>query len=190
MEYTGSPIISAIVYWLAMGLVLKLIVSRRFPYFNIQFRRVWIETIALLIVDAAAFYIYIRESRFSAGSIKINNDILINIIAFALLDGIFEQMVWMNIYELFGHKFRIAGLLFSIISVVLMYNFFWSKFLPIPGNNMQLFILLQVLLYILPFAIYVKTKDLTIWTIQHILYNIMVVLVGSFGFSAFLHIIK
>ena len=190
MEYTGAPIVSAALYWLIFGLILKMIVSKRFPYFNIQFNKIWIETIALLIVDAVAFYIYIRESAISFGSIKINQDILINLIIFAVLDGIFEQIVWINIYELFGNKFKVVGLLFSVGFVTLMYLLFWSKFIPMPGNNIQLFILLQILLYALPFAIYIKTRDLTIWTIQHILYNIIIVLIGNFGFSVFLHIGK
>ncbi|SKA95655.1 hypothetical protein SAMN05443428_1197 [Caloramator quimbayensis] len=188
MDVTGIPFISSVIYWLFCGIILRLIMGQRLPYFRPQFKRVWIETLILFLATAISAYFYIRGSGIREININLSKDAILNIFAFSLLNGCFEQLVWMNIYELAGAVYKSVGVIFSFIFVGLIHAFFWTRFMPSPGFDNYIFIASQAVIFVIPFIMYIKTKDITIWSIQHIIYNLFAVLFANFTVSAFMHI--
>jgi len=129
-------------------------------------------------------HIYIKE----VNPVHINtSDMIINLFAFALINGTFEHLVWVNIYDLAGKRKKYLGVIATTVYVGLIHILYWSKFIPAPDvGNTPIFMVNQFLLLFIPLRIYAKTKDLTLWSIQHVIYNILAVAIGGFGISMFL----
>ena len=188
MDVTKMPIAAAITAWIICGIVLRRIITRSNPYFHPKTRNALIETIILTAGFILAAYVLFRGIDFNPGEITINKDIIINIILFAILNGVFEQLILINIYDLAGCDYQIFGLLFSVIYVFLVNCIFYSKFLPVTLEKDYIFYISQAIVMIVPLIIYSKTKDITIWTILKIIYNILIVLFYGFGYNMFLYI--
>lgn len=185
MDITKVPLISALIYWGICGVILRLSFEKKLPFFNPQFKKVKKEVVFLSLATALCAYLFIS----SAATIKIPaRDLILNAFIFALLNGSFEHLVWINIFELAGAKIKLNGYLAAFIYVALIHAVFWGSFMPLPKVNTIIFIISQILIFVIPFIIYNKTKDITIWSIQHILYNLLAVFFLGFGISAFLHI--
>ena len=184
MEVTKMPIISAAIYYLVFGIYLRYKMDGRLPYFKPQLSKVKLESFIFLLVAILCAYLYITQVK--PVDIK-TSEMVINLFVFAMINGTFEHLVWVNIYDLAGQRKKYLGVIASTIYVGLIHAMFWSKFIPAPnGGNAFLFILSQVLVLWVPLRIYAKTKDLTIWSIQHILYNVLAVVIGGFGISMYL----
>lgn len=185
MDITKVPFISALVYWLICGILLRLQFEKSLPYFNPQFKKVKKEILLLVFATAFCAYLYISGST----TIKIPaKELIFNAFLFALLNGSFEHLVWVNILDLAGSRIKLNGYAAAFIYVGLMHAIFWGTFMPVPQSNTILFIVSQVFIFVIPIIIYNKTKDITIWSVQHILYNLMAVFFTNFGVSTFLHI--
>jgi hypothetical protein len=185
MDITKIPLISALIYWVVCGIMLRLSFEKKLPYFNPQFRKIKKELLLLILATALCAYLYISGSN----SIKVPaKELIFNAFLFALLNGSFEQLVWVNIFDLAGSKIKLNGYAAVFIYVCLIQVVFWNTFMPLPQSNTIVFIVSQVLIFVIPFIIYTKTKDITVWSIQHILYNLLSVFFANFGISTFLHI--
>lgn len=185
METTKIPLLAAVVYWGVCGVLLRFVMEKRLPYFNMQISKVKKETVFLLIITIGCSIFYARHLS-AYKKIPIGDQVL-NAFIFALFNGCFEQLVWINIIDLAGCKDKMQGFIASFIYVTLIHIFFWFKFMPVPQGNITLFIFIQLLMFIAPAIIYVKTKDITIWSIQHIIYDLIVVFFTGFGAASFLH---
>lgn len=185
MNITKMPIIAAMVYWIFCGVILRFVIDKKFPYFNMQVSKVKKELIFLVIVTAiiCSFFYGINSSFYKKMPI---NDQILNLFLFAFLNGWLEQLVWVNIIDLAGCRVKMLGFAASSIYVILIHMFFWFKFMPMPQGNIVLFIFAQGFMYFTGVTIYVKTRDITLWSIQHIIYNAIVVLLTGFGASSFL----
>lgn len=188
MDVTKMPAAAAIIYWFICGIVLRRIISKSNPYFHPKTRNVTIETVILIVGFILSGYVLFRGIDFNPGEITINKNILINIVLFAILNGIFEQLILINIYDLAGCDYKIFGLFFTFIYAFLINYIFYSKFLPVTIEKDYIFYISQAIVMIIPLIIYSKTKDITIWTILKIIYNILIVLFYGFGCNAFLYI--
>lgn len=182
---TKIPLLAASVYWVVCGIILRYCMDKRFPYLHPQFGKVKKETVSLILVTALASYFYIKGYR---GYSVSNSEITINILVYAVLNGVFEQLVWINIMDLVGAKFKILGFVASFIYVILINYFFWLKFVPLPIGYGTAFLFSEALMFLISLTIYIKTQDLTIWSIQHIIYNIVIVISSGFGINALLHL--
>ncbi|KAJ50853.1 hypothetical protein BD780_003667 [Clostridium tetanomorphum] len=186
MEMTNRPIIAAAFYWFICGILLRYTMEQRLPYFNPNYKKVKREIILLFLVTFLCGYLYVDWIGYS--KVMINRNLVMNMFIFALLNGAFEHLVWINIFDLAGSKLKINGFMAACIYTVLIHILFWSKFMPIPGLDKVLFLLSEGLMFIIPFIIYVKTEDITIWSIQHIIYNLIIVIFGGFGANSFIYI--
>lgn len=185
MDITKTPFISALIYWVVCGIMLRLHFKKNLPYFNPQFKKVKKELVLLALATVLCAYLYIN------GSITINiptKELILNMFLFAFLNGSLEQLVWINIFDLAGSKIKLKGYMAVFIYIVLIHVIFWGSFMPVPQTNTLLFIISQAFIYLIPFIMYNKTKDITIWSFQHIIYNLMAVFFTNFGVSTFLHI--
>jgi hypothetical protein len=184
MEVTKMPIISAAIYYLVCGIYIRYKLDGKLPYLKPQFSKVKLESFLFLIGALICAYLYLVGVKPVE---VITGEMIINLFVFAIINGTFEHLVWVNIYDLAGQRKKYLGVIASTIYVGLIHAMFWSKFIPAPeAENNFVFILSQLLILWIPLRIYAKTKDLTIWSIQHILYNILAVVVGGFGISLYL----
>ncbi len=185
MDITKSPIISALIYWGVCGILLRLSFEKKLPFFKPQFSKVKKELLFLTLATALCAYLYISGSATSSVPVK---ELILNAFLFAILNGSFEHLVWVNIFDLAGSRIRLNGYIAAFVYVGLIHMFFWGSFMPVPQHNILLFIISQLLIFIIPLKMYIKTKDITIWSIQHILYNLIAVFFANFAASAFLYI--
>lgn len=184
MDITKIPILAAIIYLLIGGVFLRLIIDGKLPYLNIQIGKVKKETIALMVMTLILAYVFSMGFKgFSTGK----NKNIINGIIFALINGSLEQLVWVNIFDLAGCRIKLSGFIASSVYVILINALFWNKFVPAPINY-PIFIVMQIVLFVIPFLIYVKTEDITLWSIQHVIYNLILFFMGGFGINSFIHI--
>ena len=184
MNVTGVPLLSALIYYGVFGIYLRIKMTGRLPYFKPQLSKVKVETLLLIFSGGLCGYLYLlAEPNFQ----PLTTGLLLNLFVFTLLNGTFEHLVWVNIYELAGKRKKYLGVIASTIYVSLIHTCFWLHFLP-TGNieNIFLFVAAQLLIFYIPLRIYVKTNDLTLWSLQHILYNSLTVLFGGFSLWIFL----
>jgi len=185
MEMTRIPLLSALIYYGVFGILIRLCVFGRLPYFRISVKNVRSELVLFALSAVFCSVLYIRGVAAPAAP---DGGMIANLFVFALLNGSFEHLVWVNIYELAGWRNQYLGVLACTLYVSLIHVVFWSCFIPSPaGGSAWLFILSQLLVLWIPLRIYVKTGDLTIWSIQHILYNMLAVLIGGFSLGMYLH---
>lgn len=185
INITKIPLLAALVYWVVCGIILRYCMDKSFPYLHPQFGKVKKEIVSLILATALASYFYIRGYR---GHSVLSSAIIINILVYAVLSGIFEQLVWINIMDLVGAKFKMLGFVASFIYAVLINYFFLGKFVPMPIGYGTAFLFSEVLIFLISLTIYIKTQDLTIWSIQHVIYNVVIVISSGFGINALLHL--
>ena len=185
IEITNTPIIAALVYWCVCGILLRYALDKKLPYFHPHTSKVKKEIVILIFATVLCIYLYIRgkETLFVA-----KDDLVFKAFLFAFLNGSLEQLVWINIFDLAGCKKTMLGIVAVIVYVGLTHFVFWESFIPIPGVNAALFTFFQGIIFLVLFFTYVKTKDITLWSIQHIICNLFAVFMGSLGISAFLYI--
>lgn len=184
-DITKIPLLAASVYWVVCGIILRYCMEKSFPYLHPQLGKVKKETVSLLLTTALASYFYIASFK---GHTISSTDTIISILVYALINGTFEQLVWVNIMELVGTKFKILGFVASFIYVVLINYFFWFKFVPMPAGYGTIFVLSEIVIYFINLTIYIKTQDLTIWSIQHVIYNLVIIFTTGFGINALMHL--
>lgn len=185
MDATRIPLISALIYWGICGIILRLSFEKKLPYFNPQFKKVKKELVFLVLATTLCAYLFIS----GATTVKVPaRELIFNAFIFVLLNGSLEYLVWVNIFDLAGSKIKLNGYVAAFIYVFLIHAVFWKNFMPVPEANTIVFIISQVFIFVIPFIVYTKTKDITICCIQHILYNLLVVFFTNFGIITFLHI--
>lgn len=184
MEITRIPFLSALIYYGIFGIYLRMKMDGRLPYFRPQMGNVKVEIIFFVLSALLCCYLFLSgESSLQ----PFNLGIILNLFAFTLLNGAFEHLVWVNIYELAGKRKKYLGVIATTIYVSLIHVFFWLKFLPTGTiKYLVVFVCAQMLILYIPLRIYAKTKDLTLWSIQHIIYNSLTVLFGGFTIWMFL----
>lgn len=183
LDITKRPILSIVIYLGVCGLLLRYIMEKKLPYFKPKILNVKKEIILFTLATIFCGYLYVK----GYGGYPINlKQLILNIFIFAILDGCFEHLVWINIFDLAGCKIKIGGIFATFTHVVLINTLFWSRFLPEPQSNMTLFVIGQSIMLFIPLVIYMKTKDITIWSIQHIIYNLIGVIFANFGVGIFL----
>jgi hypothetical protein len=187
MDVTEKPILSIVVYLGVCGILLRYVMEKKLPYFKPQFLKVKKEIILFILATILCGYLYVNGYSGCPVNAK---QLILNIFIFAILNGSFEHLVWINIFDLAGCKVKIGGVFATFTYVVLINALFWSRFLPEPKSNMSLFIIGQGLMLFIPLVIYMKTKDITIWSIQHIIYNLIGVIFANFGVGVFFIISK
>ncbi|WP_125154137.1 hypothetical protein [Clostridium rectalis] len=185
MELTKSPFLAALAYWIVCGILLRFTIGGKLPYFKPQWKKVKKETIILFLSTILCGYLYVNNSVPQHTNLK---DMAINIFLFAILNGTFEHLVWINIFDLAGSKIKINGFIASFIYTGLIHMLFWSEFMPTPVVNTWTFLVCQAFMFTIPYIIYIKTEDITIWSIQHIIYNFIAVIFMGFGASGFIHL--
>lgn len=185
LDITRIPIISSSIYYLVFGIFIRIKLDGHLPYFKPQFIKVKWETAGFFLSAVLSSFLYLN----GVNPISLPaTSMAANLIVFALINGSFEHLVWANIYELAGSRHKYMGVAAATIYVSLIHALFWGRFIPSPhGGSSIFFILSQLLVLWIPLRIYVKTKDLTIWSIQHILYNMLAVVIGGFGIGLYLH---
>lgn len=188
MDMTKMPAAAAFIAWFICGITLRVIITKSNPYFHPKTKNVPIETFILTAGFVLSGYILFRGIDFNPGEIAINKNILINIVLFAILNGIFEQLILTNIFDLAGCDYKIFGIFFSAVYAVLINYTFYSKILPVTIEKDYLFYISEAIVMIVPLIMYSKTKDITIWTLLKIIYNILIILFYGFGYSTFLYI--
>lgn len=184
-ETTKIPVVGALLYWGICGVLLRIVMNKKLPYFNIQWQKVKKEIIVLAVLTIICCYSFI--SGFNIHNISMRGKGA-SFILIAFLNGSFEPLVWINIFDLAGSKYKSLGLLASFVYITLIHGLFWGQFISVPELNNALFILAQVIIFIVPLIIYIKTKDITIWSIQRVIYNIFVVFFCDFAINIFLHL--
>jgi hypothetical protein len=173
-------IIAVVAYWLFCGIVLRGTIDTRFPYLNVKISTVKKELAVISVLTAAGIALYII---FYSPQQKDALEILLGSFIFVIVNSIVEPLIWANIHDLAGCRIKIFGYLAVAINIFLMYTLFWCnycRFLPVdyPGNAV-----LQVMIFGLPVLIYEKSGDITIWSLQHILYSIVILYAGGFDIS-------
>ena len=185
MEATKMPVIASIVYWAVCGIMLRYTMEKKLPFFNPQISKVKKEIILIVIATIICAYLYM----IGAGSVEMPpKELYLNAFLFAFFNGCFEHLVWINIFDLAGCKYKLGGFLATLIYILLIQFMFWGKFMPMPSGNLTLFVLSQALTIIIPFVMYIKTRDITIWSIHRIIFNLLSVFFAGFGVSTFLHL--
>ena len=177
-------LIAAIAYWFFCGIVLRGIVDTRFPYLNIKLSTVKKEIALVLFFTAVGIALYMI---YYSPAESDTMEILLSSIVFVILNSLVEPLIWANIYDLAGCRIKIFGYLAVAVNIYLMYSLFWCDyclFLPVdyPGNA-----ILQVLILGLPVLIYEKSGDITIWSLQHIIYSTVILHAGGFNISKLMH---
>lgn len=185
MEATKMPIIASIVYWAVCGVLLRYTMENKLPFFNPEIKKVKKEIILVVLATIVCAYLYMKGS----GKVELPpKELYLNAFLFAFFNGCFEHLVWVNIFELAGCKFKLGGFLATFIYIVLIQFMFWGMFIPMPQGNVTLFVFTQALTIIIPFIMYIKTRDITIWSIHRIIFNLLSVFFAGFGVHMFLHL--
>ena len=185
MEATKMPIVASVVYWAVCGVFLRYTMENRLPFFNPQIGKVKKEIILVVFATIICAYLYMK----GAGKVELPpKELYLNAFLFAFFNGCFEHLVWVNIFDLAGCKFKLGGFFATFTYIVLIQFMFWSTFIPKPHNNVALFVFTQALTIIIPFIMYIKTRDITIWSIHRIIFNLLSVFFAGFGVGIFLHL--
>jgi hypothetical protein len=183
VDITRIPLVAALIYWLICGILLRYTLQKNLPYFKPGFKDVEKEIVVLGIATGVSVYLYIL----GVNAVRLPlRELLLNTIFFAMLNGVFEQLVWTNIYDLAGCKVKLMGSVAVLTYIILTQWLFWGQLIPSPQVNTSLFMISQTVMFLIPLLIYRKTRDLTIWSIQRILYNIVLIYFGGFGISMFI----
>jgi hypothetical protein len=177
-------LIAVIAYWFFCGIVVRGMVDTKFPYLNIKLVTVKKELAVASIFTAVGIALYMT---FYSPTEKDAIEVLLSSVIFVIINSLVEPLIWANIHDLAGCRIRIFGYLAVAVNIFLMYSLFWCNyclFLPVdyPGNAV-----LQVLIFGLPVLIYEKSGDITIWSLQHIIYSTVILHAGGFDISKLMH---
>lgn len=185
MEATRMPIIASIVYWAVCGVLLRYTMENKLPFFNPQIEKVKKEIVLVIFATIICAFLYMK----GYGKVALPpKELYLNAFLFAFFNGCFEHLVWVNIFDLAGCKFKLGGFFATFTYIVLIQFMFWGRFIPMPQGNVALFVFTQALTIIIPFIMYIKTRDVTIWSIHRIIFNLLSVFFAGFGVSTFLHL--
>lgn len=171
-DISGIPLIPALIYWMVCGVLLRLSFEKKLPYFKPQINKIKKEFVLLIFAVISGSLLLINNHIISE---LLTKRFILTSLLFALLNGIFEPLVWSNIFSLAGCRIKLTGFAASFICSSLMKIFFWQLLIPALPFNTMLFIFAQIILFIIPLVIYSKTKDLTLWSVQHIIYNLVII---------------
>lgn len=184
VKFTNSPILPALIYWIGIGIVLRFTFDKNLPIFKPQISRVKKEIVVFVIITIIAAYYYSKGSRIETNAWYI----IFNSILYGFVNGFLEILAWVNIVDLAGARIKLNGYLALFVYVALIDGLFWSRFMPQFPGSLYVLILIQLVMLITGLSVYRKTKDVTIWSIQHIVFNLTVVLLTGFGVNLFIHI--
>ncbi|MDT8716750.1 hypothetical protein IAI10_08775 [Clostridium sp. 19966] len=179
------PIAALIIYWIFGGIVVRNMLSNKLPYLEMRIKGAKRELIITLIITLAAVVnCFISGIKFN---MSMNNSLLA-IFIFCLLNSILEPLILANIYDLAGCRIKFLGYAAVGINIIMMYALFWSKYTVLFNDAGMVTWILQVVGLGIPILIYEKTEDITIWNIQRIIYNLIVLYFGGFDIIKLLHI--
>jgi len=184
MNSTKLPLIAAVIYWFICGLLLRYLVDKKLPYWSPKIKYIKREIVAASLLTLLSICFYISDC--NQHSIFIKGQIL-NSIIFALLNGCFQQLVWINIFELAGARVKLNGFIAVFIHIILINLFFWNNFIAMSNIHTTLFIMSQGFLVIILIIIYMKTDDITIVSLQNVVYNLIIIFVNGFGCNPFIY---
>jgi hypothetical protein len=184
MDITKLPLIAAVIYWFICGLLLRYLVDKKLPYCSPKIKCIRREIVSALLLTLLSIYFYISDC--NQHRIFIKGQIL-NSLIFVLLNGCFQQLVWINIFEFSGARIKLSGFIAVFIHIVLINLFFWNNFIAMPSIHTTLFIMSQGFLIINFLIIYMKTDDITILSLQNVVYNLIIVFVNGFGCNPFIY---
>ncbi|NLZ47413.1 MAG: hypothetical protein GX895_01270 [Clostridiales bacterium] len=177
-------LLAIIAYWYFCGIVLRGIIGTKIPLFDISFSTIKKQLVAIAIFTALGIGLYIVY--YTPGH---NNafEYLISGLVFVLINGLMEPLIWANIYDLAGCRIKIFGYIAIVANILIIYTMFWSKycrFLPVdfPGN-----VIIQAIIFGLPVLVYEKSGDITIWSLQHMIYSLAIIFAGGFEILKLIH---
>lgn len=184
IDYIKNPYISVVIYFIICGVLLRYLMEKKLPYFNPQVKKVKKEIIILAVSTIICELLYINMCDKHVAS---SSGLIMNILLYGLIGGCFEQLVWINIFELAGSKSKIIGSFAAIANIALMYCLFWGQIMPVTIISNVWFILAQLVVLGSSFTMYLKTNDITIWSIQHIVCNLISILYLGYDMGLFLY---
>ncbi|MDP4089981.1 MAG: hypothetical protein Q8930_12015 [Bacillota bacterium] len=171
---------AVLIYWLFCGLVLRGIIHIRFPFFRVQAAAVKKELIATVLFTFAGAAMYILYFEKRSDNVV---EVLLGTLVFVIVNGVLEPLIWANVYDLAGCRIKVSGYLATAVGILLMYTLFWHTYCNfLPVNNPGV-ILLQIIILGLPVLIYEKTGDITIWSLQHAIYSLVMLYAAGFDIS-------
>lgn len=184
VKFTNSPILVALIYWIGIGILLRLTFDKNLPIFHPQIGKVKKEIVAFVIITIIGGYYYSK-------GVKIETNawyLIFNSMLYGFVNGFLEILAWVNIADLAGARIKLNGYLALFLYVALIDGLFWSRFMPQFPGSIYVLIIIQLVMLITGLSVYKKTEDVTIWSIQHIIFNLTVIILTGFGVNLFIHI--
>ncbi|MFA6940805.1 MAG: hypothetical protein WCQ54_07445 [Clostridiaceae bacterium] len=184
VKFTNSPILVALIYWIGIGILLRFTFDKKLPIFHPQIRKVKKEIVVFVIITIIGGYYYSK-------GVKIETNawyLIFNSMLYGFVNGFLEILAWVNIVDLAGARIKLNGYLALFLYVALIDGLFWSRFMPQFPGSIYVLIIIQLVMLITGLSVYKKTEDVTIWSIQHILFNLLVIMLTGFGVNLFIHI--
>lgn len=181
-------IAAGLIYWLFCGLALRGILDTRLPYLNIKLSSIKKELVIILIFTTLGASYYFFYYKNDTGNVF---NAVMGVLVFVIINGVVEPLVWANVYDLAGCRIKVSGYIAVVVNIFLMYSLFWSNYsssILIGGTGNAVLILFQILILGLPVLIYEKSGDITIWSLQHVIYTMSILYSGGFDLIKLLHI--
>ncbi|MDP4144555.1 MAG: hypothetical protein Q8936_08785 [Bacillota bacterium] len=178
---TNMPIISALIYWSICGVLLKTIIDKKLPYFNAHFSKIKKEL--TILIALTLLYLLLYSINLNTLSLKSLNLIVFLYVVFS---GILEPLIGINICELAGCRVKLVGIIAACIHGVFMQIILLGALMPAVLYS-PFFWIFQISIYINVFIIYIKTSDITIWSCQHIVFNLITIILWGLGPAALLN---
>jgi hypothetical protein len=184
VKFTNSPILVAFIYWIGIGVLLRFTFDKNLPVFKPQIIKVKKEIVVFVIITIIGGYYYSKGARIETNAWYL----IFNSLLLGFVNGFLEILAWVNIADLAGARIKFNGYLALFSYVALIDGLFWSRFMPQFPGSIYVLILIQLVMLITGLSIYRKTEDITIWSLQHSLFNLIVILLTGFGVNLFIHI--
>lgn len=177
-------ILAIIAYWYFCGIVLRGIIGTKIPIFNIRFSDIKKQLLTIIIFTAIGIGVYIVYYIPGRNNVF---EYLMSTIIFVLINGLMEPLIWANIYDLAGCRIKIFGYVAIAANILIIYSMLWGnycRFLPVdfPCNA-----IIQAIIFGLPVLVYEKSGDITIWSLQHMIYSLVIIFAGGFDISKLIH---
>jgi hypothetical protein len=182
-EVTGIGLAAVLIYIGASGFFLRKVIENKIPYFNPRFNGIHYELFSA--VAALSAFAYTLFTNHGLESYAYEQIVLI-IIFFAIIKGLTEQLIMVNIFDLVGCKIKLPGYIGVALNTIFMYVLFWNKFIIASAWNSSVIIFFQLVLTFISINIYFKTKDTTICSVFQILFNVIIVLSCGFNINLYL----
>lgn len=184
LRFTKSPILVALIYWIGTGILLRFTFDKKLPVLRPQISKIKKEIVVFVIITIIGGYYYSKGVKLETNAWYL----ICNSLLYGFANGFLEILTWVNIVDLAGARIKINGYLALFIYVALIDGLFWSRFMPQFPGSIYVLILIHLVMLITGLSVYKKTQDVTIWSIQHIIFNLTVVILTGFGINLFLHI--